>query len=464
MSLICMEVCRSGLSGRRDHALALYGSIVQTIATVLCLSALALGAPLAADDSVKVPLAQGRAVTRATGDVDTARFFNQLNQTVQKYSGKSLKSYADVSGLSKRQTASSVALTDASQDNIDSSYYGPGTVGAGDGSPQAFTFIFDTGSSDTFVPGPACGTDQGCAGTTRYDQGGKDEGNTTSVTYGSGQVAGENYFDDVTVAGKKATGQSIISLTQAAGFGGLESNALMGMGFQSISNSHQPPYFKTLIDQGQVSTPEFSFYLGRAADNTGANSELTLGGRDSSKFTGAVTKVPVTTPGYWQVALDQVLVNGFASVVDKLATKGQAAIDTGTTLVLAPLAAATSIFARIPGAIPLPLELINGALEPVLFIFPCASKAKVEIQFAGKPFAINAKDLSFGTLTGDFADIVGNNTLATVLDSASYCLAGIAGFDIDPTQNLYVVGDVFLKNWYSIYSYNGPSVSFAKAV
>nr|POF02597.1 aspartic protease [Quercus suber] len=361
-------------------------------------------------------------------------------------------------------SASSVSLVDQSEDNVDSLYYGPGIVGAGDGKPQTFTFDFDTGSSDTFVPGPACGTAQGCVGTTHYDLGGKDEGNTTTITYGSGQVSGENYLDDVTVAGKKATGQNVISLSQAAGFSNSDSNSLMGMGFQSIAQSKQPPYFKTLIDQGQVSTPEFSFYLGRAASNTGANSELTLGGRDSSKFTGAVTKVPVTMPGYWQVALDQVLVNGKAGALDTLATKGQAAIDTGTTLILGPLAATTSIFARIPGALPVPLALLNGELEPVLYAFPCASIAEVEIQFAGKPFAINAKDLNFGSLTGDFADIVGNNTLATILDSASYCLAGIAGFDIDPSQNLYVVGDAFLKNWYSIYSYDGPSVSFAKAV
>lgn len=334
-------------------------------------------------------------------------------------------------------------MVDQNEDGEDELYYGSGIVGAGDGHPQSFLFDFDTGSSDTFVPGPSCGTAQGCVGSTHYDQGGVDEHNTTSITYGSGQVEGENYFDDVTIAGKKATHQNVISLTQAAGFNNSDSNSLMGMAFQSIANSGQPPYFKTLIDQGAVSTPEFSFYLGRAVDNTGANSEMTLGGRDSSKFTGAVTKVPVSTQGYWQVALDQVLVSGFADPVDTLATKGQAAIDTGTTLVLAPLLATTTIFARIPGAIPLPLELLNGALEPILYLYPCQSSAIVQIQFAGTSFAINPKDLNLGSVTGDFATLVGNNSLATILDEAEYCLAGIAAFDIDPSQNLYVVVRVF---------------------
>lgn len=300
-------------------------------------------------------------------------------------------------------------------------YYGSGTVGS-----QTFTFDFDTGSSDTFVPGPTCGTAQGCVGTTKYNQQGVDEHNTTSITYGSGSVSGENYYDSVTIAGLTATHQNVISLTQATGFSNSASDGLMGMAFESIANSKQPPYFLTLINEKKVSNPEFSFYLGRGADGTGKNSEMTLGGRDSSKYTGAFTTVPVTKQGYWQVALDEVVVNGFVDPVDTLLTKGQAAIDNGTTLVLAPLLAATSIFARVPGAIPVPLELINGALEPVLYIYPCAATPKVAIDFGRKDFEIAPQDFSLGSLTGDFASIVGNNTLATVLDSLEYCLAGIA--------------------------------------
>jgi hypothetical protein len=213
----------------------------------------------------------------------------------------------------------------------------------------------------------------------------------------------------------------------------------MGMAFESIANSKQPPYFLTLINEGKVSNPEFSFYLGRGADGTGANSEMTLGGSDSSKYTGTVTTVPVTTQGYWQVAVDEVVVNGFVDPVDTLLTKGQAAIDTGTTLVLAPLVAATSTFARVPGAIPVPLELINGALEPILYIYPCAESPSIAIDFAGTDFEIAPEDLNLGSLTGDFGTIVGNNTLATILDTLEYCLAGIAADDLQPAENLYVV-------------------------
>lgn len=169
---------------------------------------------------------------------------------------------------------------------------------------------------------------------------------------------GENYFDSVTVAGLTAKHQNVISLSTATGFSGSDASSLMGMAFSTIANSKQPTYFETLMSQGTVSNTEFSFFLGRNADGNGDSSELTLGGRDSSKYTGSVTMVPVIQKDYWRVALDKVVVNGKSALLGALGldpTKGQAAIDTGTTLIIAPTLATFSIYGRIPGAIPIPL-------------------------------------------------------------------------------------------------------------
>ena len=108
------------------------------------------------------------------------------------------------------------------------------------------------------------------------------------------------------------------------------------------------------------------------------------------------------------------------------------------------------------------------------------------IQFAGKSFGINALDFNFGVLTSSFARLIGNETLAVRLemkvearaakkrarqadDSAEEsCVAAIVGTDVDPQENLYVVGDAFLKSWYTTFNYvnadGGPSVSFAAAI
>ncbi|KXL42105.1 MAG: hypothetical protein FE78DRAFT_94051 [Acidomyces sp. 'richmondensis'] len=213
----------------------------------------------------------------------------------------------------------------------------------------------------------------------------------------------------------------------------------MGMAFQSIAASGQRPYFKTLIDENKVSNPEFSFYLGRTKSGTQGNSELTLGGSDSSKYTDTPTKIAVSTPGYWHIPLDGVSVNAIDTALDVTIDKGQAAIDTGTTIILAPSIASTDIFARIPGSIPIPLELIDGSIEPILYAYPCSSTPRVAITFGVKNFDINPLDFNFGTLTPSSATFFSNNTLTNLLGKAQYCFDAISADDIDPTENLYVV-------------------------
>ncbi|CAK1355582.1 Aspartic protease [Cercospora beticola] len=435
------------------------------LALILSAGALALAAPTQEQSPgarIAFPRKRHNQIRRADGSVDLTWFKRTLKTTILKYdSGFQLPEILnDVDLLFKRDTDAEEHLTDVVEGQEDELYYGAGQVGA---AKQTFTFDFDTGSSDTFVPGPQCGTAQGCDGKTKYNQQGQDEHNTTTVTYGSGEVAGENYFDSVTVAGLTATHQNIISLTQAQGFSGTGSDSLMGMAFQSIANSKQPPFFFSLINQGKVSPTEFSFYLGRQKSGTAQNSELTLGGRDSSKYKGVFTQVPVTSQTYWQVKIDGASVGSNAAPGT---TSGQAAIDTGTTLIIAPYLAAISIFSQIPGSIPLPL----GA-GIVGFAYPCASKPQVNLQFAGKKFAVNPLDFNFGTLSEDFGIQLGNDTLSGLLGGLinSYCVAGIAGADLNPTstENFWVVGDTFLKNWYSTFQYVNPQkayVNFAKAV
>ena len=116
------------------------------------------------------------------------------------------------------------------------------------------------------------------------------------------------------------------------------------------------------------------------------------------------------------------------------------------------------------------------------------------IRFGGKAFAINPLDFNFGLLTSSFARLVGDEALAAQLEeresltvkgegdargegeaeaeahdgSVQNCVAALVGTDGTPGENLFVVGDAFLKNWYTTFSFGSgggrPSVSFAEAV
>ena len=64
-------------------------------------------------------------------------------------------------------------------------------------------------------------------------------------------------------------------------------DGIMGMGFKEISPFKAAPFFETLVDQGQLKEPVFGFYLAES------DSELIIGGRDSSRYSGNLTYVNV---------------------------------------------------------------------------------------------------------------------------------------------------------------------------
>lgn len=204
------------------------------------------------------------------------------------------------------------------------------------------------------VPGQTCSRSNGCKiSSTKYDEGGIALGTTTALEYGSGSTEGDNWIDDVTVAGLTSSNQTFFAATNAVGFTALDASGIIGMAFSSIAQDNGTTFFENLMADGTVDANEFGVYLGRIASGTEEDSELALGGRDSAKYTGDFVTVPVSSQTYWQVALDKVTVNGKSGGVS---TPGQAAIDTGTTLMVAPTTAGKQIMAKVPNAYGFPLE------------------------------------------------------------------------------------------------------------
>jgi len=151
---------------------------------------------------------------------------------------------------------------------------------------------FDTGSSDLWVPG------KGVSGFTTFDssQSSTVENSTDSfqISYGDGSsVSGPVYTDTVTVAGLSAVAQHFSAVSNmGTDFGATPVDGILGLGFETISNLGERPFFKTLWEEGHVSQNLFSFVLGDADDG-----ELYLGGLDNAKYSGELTYTPVTQAG-----------------------------------------------------------------------------------------------------------------------------------------------------------------------
>ena len=230
---------------------------------------------------------------------------------------------------------------------MDAQYFGAVSIGT---PPQSFQVVFDTGSSNLWIPSSKCSFFQiPCDLHSKFDAKHSStyvpNGTDFAIQYGSGSLSGFLSSDVVTWAGLPIKDQVFAEATKEPGIAFLFSkfDGILGMGWEQISVDHVRPPFYNAFDQGLVPENLFSFWLNRDQSSSSSSGgegaspggELVLGGVDPAHFVGTHTWLPVTRKGYWQVAMDDLLVGG--APAGKCGTKGCAAIvDTGTSLLAGP--------------------------------------------------------------------------------------------------------------------------------
>ena len=201
------------------------------------------------------------------------------------------------------------------------------------------------------------------------------------ITYGSGTVVGDLVQDTVAMGGFRVPNQPwlLADLYPTYLLEGSCSGS-MGLAFDTIARTESIPFWQTLADSGQLTTPEMSFWFTRLLGDLDAQGEgfggvFTLGGRNKTLYTGDVEFLPLVTnvgrETYWLLNVSGMfpihacLVLGFPHTrvsipgitVNKknvtLPSGGTAAVDTGTTLISGPAAAVSAIYAQIPNSQPL---------------------------------------------------------------------------------------------------------------
>ncbi|KAK9133333.1 hypothetical protein Scep_012861 [Stephania cephalantha] len=226
---------------------------------------------------------------------------------------------------------------------MDAQYFGEIGVGS---PPQKFTVIFDTGSSNLWVPSSKCYFSVACYfhakyKATRSSTYNKD-GKSASIHYGTGAISGFFSRDHVKVGDLVVKDQEFIEATREPSitFMVAKFDGILGLGFQEISVGNAVPVWYNMVNQGLVKEPVFSFWFNRNAEEE-EGGELVFGGVDPKHFKGEHTYVPVTRKGYWQFDMGDVLIDGKST---GFCAGGCAAIaDSGTSLLAGPTAIITEI-------------------------------------------------------------------------------------------------------------------------
>lgn len=326
------------------------------------------------------------------------------------------------------------------KDYANAQYFGAVTLG---NPPQSFQVIFDTGSSNLWVPKVGC---THCGNPffgkkSKYDHDTSSsyqaDGKDFEIMYGSGSVSGFWSMDDVTLADDIVVEAQRFAEIQDAGGLGLayafgKFDGILGLGFTSISIDGAPTVFENAIAQNKVQQPVFSFYLG---DNK--EGELTFGGYDTTKFQGDLTFVKLMSATYWEIGLDGVAAGSYHSQPNEDGTAITAIVDSGTSLITGPKREIAKLAASL-GAKP------NIVGE---YTIDCA---KVE-ELDDIVFTINGVDY---TIPGKGA----------VIEAQGTCLFAFMGMDFPKPGPQWILGDVFMRQYYTVFNYVDQTIGFAKAI
>lgn len=347
---------------------------------------------------------------------------------------RNLRAGVDGSNISNLQKSESEIIKDYGN----AQYYGVVEIGT---PPQSFEVIYDTGSSNLWVPKVGC-THCGLpfiSHKSKYDEtkssSYEEDGDDFSIMYGSGSVKGFFSKDDVTLADDIVINeQGFAEVTDAGGLGVAYSlgkfDGILGLGFSSISVGGRTTVFENAIKQNKVDQPVFAFYLG---DNKPG--ELTFGGYDSSKFEGQLEYVKLAAATYWQINMDSIKAGDYthASGDDDQIT---AIVDSGTSLITGPKAE----IAKLAEAV--------GAKANIMGEYTVSCDKVSDIP-----------DVVF-TIGGNEYTIPGPKT---VIQAQGTCLFAFMALEIPPPGPQWILGDVFMREYYTVFNYHDKSIGFAKA-
>ncbi|KAG7812288.1 hypothetical protein KL921_001520 [Ogataea angusta] len=304
---------------------------------------------------------------------------------------------------------------------------------------QSFKVILDTGSSNLWVPSSDC-TSLACYLHTKYDH---DEsstyqknGSSFSIQYGSGSLEGYVSQDTLTIGDLVIPKQDFAEATSEPGlaFAFGKFDGILGLAYDTISVNRIVPPIYNAINLGLLDTPQFGFYLGDTSKSEQDGGEATFGGYDVSKYTGDITWLPVRRKAYWEVKFSGIALGDEYAPLENTG----AAIDTGTSLIALPSQLA---------------EILN-------------SQIGAEKSWSGQYQIDCDKRDSLPDLTFNFDGY--NFTISPydyTLEVSGSCISAFTPMDLPaPIGPMAIIGDAFLRRYYSVYDLGRDAVGLAKAV
>ncbi|XP_062953883.1 gastricsin [Cynocephalus volans] len=318
---------------------------------------------------------------------------------------------------------------------MDAAYFGEISIGT---PPQNFLVLFDTGSSNLWVPSIYCQS-QACNSHSRFNPSQSStystNGQTFSLQYGSGSLTGFFGYDTLTVQSIQVPDQEFGLSENEPGtnFFYTQFDGIMGMAYSDLSMGGATTALHGMLREGALTSEVFSFYLSKQQGSQDGGAVI-FGGVDNSLFTGQIYWAPVTQELYWQIAIEEFLIGDEAS---GWCSEGcQAIVDTGTSLLTVPQQYMSALLHA------------TGAQEAEYgeFLVNCNNIQNLPTF----TFIINGVQFPLPPS-------------AYILSNNGYCTVGVEPtyLSSQSSQPLWILGDIFLRSYYSVFDMGNNRVGFA---
>uniref|UniRef100_G3N7P1 pepsin A n=1 Tax=Gasterosteus aculeatus aculeatus TaxID=481459 RepID=G3N7P1_GASAC len=304
-------------------------------------------------------------------------------------------------------------------------YYGEIGIGS---PPQIFKVLFDTGSADLWIPSVSC-TSSACETHSQYNSSASStfqaSANTFHISYYSGFTSGSTGYELIKISNLYVDHQIFGFTDTEAGFLEFQPwDGILGLAFPGLSNEGGTPLFNNLWNQGKIPQNMFSMYLSSSVEG----SALVLGGLDSTYYTGTMNWIPLyQASNFWNIQIQSITING-----NTVACSGNcvATVDSGTSLILGPER---------------DINNINGWLGATTDAYGDATVSCAVTDLL-PDVVFNINGYSFALPPS-----------AYVIKSASGCTTGFA-------SGSWILGEVFMRQFYTAFDVGQNRVGFAPAV
>lgn len=169
-------------------------------------------------------------------------------------------------------------------------YYGNISIGT---PPQNFTVLFDTSSSDFWIPSKNCDKrNLACSLDRKYDSSlsktSSPNGKNVTIFYATSNITGYLTSDLVSIAGITVLNQTFVEAVTQPGVVFVDSlyDGILGLGFQILAVGGVVPPFYSMMNQRLIEEPVFSIYLNRNQTDC-FGGEIMFGGIDETRHNGS---------------------------------------------------------------------------------------------------------------------------------------------------------------------------------